>query len=83
MTEEEAKSVIQRIPIGAKLQLIKKNGSIADVSLASHDISSIPKKEYGHITVPELPPALIVFGGTRFGKFRIEIREISNIAWVG
>lgn len=83
MTEEEVKAAIKDIPLGSQLQLIKKNGLIAEVSLASHDIEGIPKKDYGHLVVPELPPALIVFGGTRFGKFRIEVEEISHIAWVG
>lgn len=83
MTEQEVKEAIKEIPIGSKLQLIKKNGFIAEVSLASHDISGIPMKDYGHLVVPALPPALIVFGGTRFGKFRIEVEEISHIAWVG
>lgn len=83
MTQDEVKSVIAAIPIGAKLQLIKKNGIIADVFLASHDIGWTEQKNYGTIIVPALPPALIVHGGARFGIFRIDTDDLVHIAWVG
>ena len=80
MSETEAKEVIKNIPIGSMLQLIKKNGTIIEVRLASHEVSGTEKKDYGDLTVPALPPALIVRGGTRFGNFRIDTDEIVKIA---
>ncbi len=82
MTEQEALDNIRDIPIGAKLQLIKKNGDIVQVQLASHDVSGTEKKEYGELVVPALPPAITVVGGTRFGKFRIDVEDLVSIAWV-
>ncbi len=83
MTEKEVKDAIQEIPIGAKIQLIKTNGGIIEVQLASHDVSGTVEKDYGTVIVPALPPALVVVGGTRFGKFRIDASEIVKIAWIG
>ncbi|MEM6525147.1 MAG: hypothetical protein AAGF85_18660 [Bacteroidota bacterium] len=82
MTEEEAKEAIRNIPIGARLQLIKKNGAIVEVRLASHEISAVEKKEYEDLVVPELPPALIVRGRSRFGNFRQDLNEVVKIAWI-
>ncbi len=81
MTEEEAKKAIQNIPIGGKLQLLKKNGDIVEVVLASHDTESIEKKVYNNLTVPTMPPALIV-QGKRWGTFRQELEEIVTIAHI-
>ncbi|MEM9857914.1 MAG: hypothetical protein AAF843_11175, partial [Bacteroidota bacterium] len=78
----EVKETIKDIPVGARLQLIKKNGAIVEVRLASHEVTSIAKKDYGEIVVPELPPALIVRGRSRFGNFRQDIDELVKIAWI-
>ncbi len=83
MTTEEAKNAIEEIPIGSKIQLIKKTGEIIEVKLASHEVSGTERIDYGNIVVPALPPALTVLGGARFGKFRIDLEDIVNIAWVG
>ncbi|MEM7549509.1 MAG: hypothetical protein AAF363_07540 [Bacteroidota bacterium] len=82
MTEKEAKEAIKEIPVGSKIQLIKKNGVITELRLASHEVSGTEKKDYGDIVVPALPPALIVRGGSRFGNFRLDTEEIVKIAWV-
>jgi hypothetical protein len=77
MTEAEVQEQLKDIPVGAKLQLIKSNGDITDVVLASHDTEAIEKKEYGSTVVPYLPPALLV-QGKRWGVFRLEI-EIARV----
>ena len=59
MTLKEAQEEIKNIPIGSKLQLIRTNGVISDVKLASHEII-IEAKDYGDIQIPALPPALLV-----------------------
>ena len=82
MTEAEAQNIIKDIPVGAKLQFIKKDGSIIDAVLASHDTNAIEEKEYDNVKVPELPPAIIVQGG-RWGVYRQELEDIINIARVG
>lgn len=82
MTVQEAQEAIKDIPLGSTVQLVKTNGDIIEVKLMSKEISAIEAKKYGNMEVPELPPALTVVGGTRFGKFRIEIQEIVKIAWV-
>ena len=83
MTQKEALESIKGIPLGSKIQLIKRDGVITEVVLASHEIEETVEKNYGRIVVPALPPALIVRGGTRFGNFRIEIDDIIKIAWIG
>lgn len=80
MTEQEVKNAIKDFPLGSKLQLIKKNGGIVTVRLASHEVEGTEKKDYGEIVVPGLPPAMIVSGGSRFGKFRIDADDIVDIA---
>lgn len=82
MTIEEAKEAIKDIPIGSRIQLLKRDGSVIDVNLSSYDISSIPEKKHRTVTVPEMPAALIVNGRMRFGNYRVEIEDILNIAWV-
>ena len=82
MTVQEAQEAIKDIPLGSTVQLVKTNGDIIEVKLMSKEISAIEAKKYGNMEVPELPPALTVVGGTRFGKYRIEIQEIVKIAWV-
>ncbi|MEQ9301128.1 MAG: hypothetical protein RIF33_21310 [Cyclobacteriaceae bacterium] len=81
MTEAEVQEQLKEIPVGAKLQLIKSNGDIADVVLASHETEAIEKKDYGNTQVPYLPPALLV-QGKRWGVFRMEIEDVINIARV-
>lgn len=83
MTRQEAQSAIDAIPLGATLELVKTNGDIIQVKLMSKDLSAIEAKDYGAVTVPQLPPALTVVGGTRFGKYRIELSELVSIARVG
>jgi len=82
MTQEEAFESIKHIPIGSKIQLIKRNGQITEVILASHEVEETVEKNYGRIVVPALPPALIVKGGSRFGNFRVEVDDVIKIAWV-
>ncbi len=82
MNQEEAKEAIKDIPIGAKIQVIKKNGDIIEVALASHQVEGVPEKNYEAVDVPELPPAFTVTSRIRFGKFRIDIDEVVNIAWI-
>jgi len=82
MTQKEAVQSIKDIPIGGRIQLIKKNGTITEARLASHEVEGTIEKNYGRIVVPALPPALIVQGGTRFGNFRIEVEDIIKIAWI-
>lgn len=83
MTEQELKETIEHIPLGSTIQLIKTNGDIIEVILASHDVSGTEMKDYGSIVVPALPPAITVHGGTRFGQHRIDADDIVKIAWVG
>ena len=82
MNQEEAKDIIKDIPVGSKLQLIKNNGDIIDVVLASHDTEPVEEKRYDNLTVPALPPAITVQGG-RWGTYRIDIEDIVKIAYVG
>ncbi|QCK15188.1 hypothetical protein [Mangrovivirga cuniculi] len=82
MTKQEVEDAIKDIPLGSKIQLIKKNGEIVEVRLASHVITSSDKKDYGEVVVPELPPAILVRGGTRFGNFRMETDDLVKIAWI-
>ena len=82
MTVAEVNKIIEPIPLGAKLQVIKTNGSIVDVVLMSHEVAGTLSKNYGNLEVPSLPPAIIVSGGTRFGNFRIDAKDIVNIAWI-
>ncbi|QSE96480.1 hypothetical protein [Fulvivirga lutea] len=79
MTETEVQEIIKDIPVGSKLEIIKKDGTILDVVLSSHDTNAVEEKNYDSLTVPHLPPALIV-QGRRWGVYRMEIDEISNIA---
>lgn len=83
MTTEEAIDAIKDIPVGSTIQLIKRNGDIVEVLLASHQVKGTDHKDYGTIEVPALPPALIVQGGSRFGNYRLEIDDIVRIAWIG
>ena len=82
MTKEETKSVIKNIPLGAKIQVIKKSGNIMDVRLSSHEVNETPEKKYESLTVPQLPPAILVNGHIRQGNYRIDIEDIVKIAWV-
>jgi hypothetical protein len=82
MTQEEAKMAIQDIPVGSRIQLIKKNGDIIEVVLASHSVEGVAERNYDVVDVPELPPALTVTSRIRFGKFRIDIDELINVAWI-
>lgn len=83
MTVEEINQIIKEIPLGATLEVIKKNGDIVQVTLQSHEVSGTEKKIYDGAEVPALPPALIVGGGTRFGNWRIDIEDLVQIARVG
>ncbi len=82
MTEVDVKKVIKDFPIGAKLQLIKNNGDIIEVVLASHKTEAFEEKDYGTLKVPAMPPAITV-QGKRWGVYRIEIDELVDIARVG
>lgn len=82
MTKEEVEKIIQNIPIGAKIQVIQKSGNIMDVRLSSNEINETEQKNYENITVPKLPPALLVHGHIRQGNYRVDIKDIVNIAWV-
>lgn len=82
MTKEDAKEAIKNIPIGAKIQIIQKSGNIMDVRLSSHEVNKTEEKRYETVTVPELPPALLVHGHIRQGNYRIELEDIVRIAWV-
>jgi len=82
MTKEDAIKAIKNIPIGAKIQVIQKSGNIMDVRLSSHEVNKTEEKRYETITVPELPPALLVHGHIRQGNYRIELEDIVRIAWV-
>ena len=83
MKVEEVKEAIADIPLGARLQIIKRNGAILEVVLMSYEVTGTEAKDYGELVVPALPPALIVRGGPRFGNFRVDVDEIIKIAWVG
>jgi hypothetical protein len=82
MTKEEAERTIRNIPIGSKIQVIQKSGNIMDVRLSSHEVNKTEEKRYETVTVPELPPALLVNGHIRQGNYRIELEDIVKIAWV-
>ena len=82
MTEKEAHDIIKDLPVGAKLQLIKTNGDIVEVVLASQDISASEEKNYKDVKVPALPPAITVQGG-RWGTYRIDTDDIVKIAQIG
>lgn len=83
MTEQEATALIEKIPTGARIQLIKTNGSIFDALLVSHDVSATEARDYGVVKVPALPPAVTVRAGVRFGNIRVELDELVHIAHVG
>ena len=82
MTAKEVKGIIEEIPVGSRLQVIKTNGDIIEVSLASNEVSTIEPKIYNDLNIPAQPPAIEVQGG-RWGTYRLEISEIVNIARVG
>lgn len=82
MKKEEIEKIIKGIPIGAKIQIIQKSGNIMDVRLSSNEVNETDEKNYDNITVPKLPPAVLVHGHIRQGNYRVEINEIVNIAWV-
>ncbi len=82
MSEQEAAQAISHIPVGSIVQIVKKDGTITELMLMSHKISSTEKKDYGNIQVPALPPAIIVRGGMRFGNFRLDVADLVNIAWI-
>ncbi|WP_424964374.1 hypothetical protein [Ekhidna sp.] len=79
MNEKEITRAIKEIPLGSKIQLVKSNGDTIEVQLMSHEVSGTEAKDYGQLVVPALPPAITVQGGSRFGNFRIEIEEISEL----
>ncbi len=79
MTEQETQDIIKDFPIGSILQIIKTNGDILEVTLASHDTAGFEKMEQRTVSVPELPPAITV-QGKRWGTFRIEIEDLVKIA---
>lgn len=79
MTEQETQDLIKDIPVGSKLQIIKTNGDIVEVTLASHETTGFDKKEQRTVEVPELPPAITV-QGKRWGTFRIDLQDIVKIA---
>ena len=79
MTEKEIKATIANMAVGSKLQVIKTNGDILDVTLASHETGATDEKQYEKLKVPSMPPALIVHGG-RWGSYRINADEIVKIA---
>ncbi|WKK84291.1 hypothetical protein QYS48_19185 [Marivirga arenosa] len=82
MTKEEVIEAIKDIPIDSKIQVILKSGAIHEARLSSHKVDKIPEKKYETLTVPELPPALLVNGHIRQGNYRIEVEDIVKIAWV-
>jgi hypothetical protein len=79
MTEKELQETIEEMPIGAKLQIVKTNGDILDVVLASHETGAVEQKSYGDVEMPALPPAITVQGG-RWGTYRIDADEIVKVA---
>jgi hypothetical protein len=79
MTEAELKEAIKDFPLGTKLQILKKNGNIIEVTLSSHEVSGTEAIDYGNIVVPALPPAITVHGGTRFGNHRLDAADIVKI----
>ena len=81
MTEQEAQKSISEIPVGGKLQLLKKNCDIVELVLASHELQALEEKVYGKELVPEMPPALIV-QGKRWGTFRQDLDQIVSIAHI-
>ena len=81
MTEQEARKAISEIPVGGKLQLLKKNGDIVELVLASHELEALEEKVYGKEVVPKMPPALIV-QGKRWGTFRQDLEEVLSIAHI-
>ncbi|WKV11389.1 hypothetical protein [Marivirga harenae] len=82
MKLEEVEDIIKNIPIGAKIQIIQKSGTIMDVRLSSNKVNETSEKHYENITVPKLPPALLVNGHIRQGNYRVDIEDIVKIAWV-
>ena len=82
MNLSEAIKAIEKIPIGSKVQIVKKNGDIIELRLASHLVEEIPSQSFGEIFVPKQPAAITVVGSTRFGQFRLEIEDLLKIAWI-
>lgn len=82
MTITEAQKAIEEIPVGSKIQVVKNNGDIIELRLASHAVEEIESQSFGEIVVPKQPPAIIVIGSSRFGQFRLEIEELLKIAWI-
>ena len=83
MSPEEVKEAIEDVPLGARLQIIKRNGAIVEAVLMSYEVTGTEARDYGNLVVPALPPALIVRGGPRFGNFRVDVEDIIKIAWIG
>lgn len=82
MNLSETRAAVEKIPVGSKIQIVKNNGDIIELRLASHVVEEIASQSFGEIVVPEQPPAIIVVGSTRFGQFRLEIEELLKIAWI-
>ena len=80
MKRDEVLDIIKNIPLGSRLEVIKKNGDIVQVSLQSYEVAGTEKKSYDGIEVPALPEAIIVGGGTRFGNYRLDIQDLVQIA---
>lgn len=81
MKPEEVKKVIQSVPLGSKIEVVKKNGNAIQVALQSYEIAGSEPKDFNGITIPEVPAALLV-AGPIFGDLRLEIADLARIATV-
>ncbi len=81
MTLQEAKRIIQNVPLGSKIEVVKKNGNAIQVALQSYDITGSEQKVMNGITIPQVPAALLV-AGPIFGDWRLEIADLARIATV-
>ena len=81
MKPEEVKKVIQSVPLGSKIEVVKKNGNAIQVALKSYEIAGSEPKDFNGITIPEVPAALLV-AGPIFGDLRLEIADLARIATV-
>ncbi len=81
MSDNEARDIIKNITPGTRLEIIKTNGDIIEVVLASQEVRGLEEKRYDNLVVPALPAALIVYGG-RWGKFRLDTQDIVSIVQI-
>ena len=80
MKSEEVRRLIKNIPLGSRIEIVTKAGSIFQVGLKRFDLGR-HRNELNGISVPAVPEALILAGPT-FGDWRLEIDSLAAISRV-